>query len=50
MSISATVKLEQVTKRFGEFAAVSNLSLAAYPGRIYGLLGLTGQGRRQRSE
>ncbi|HKR59930.1 MAG TPA: ATP-binding cassette domain-containing protein [Pyrinomonadaceae bacterium] len=41
----ATVKLEQVTKRFGEFAAVSDLSLAVYPGRIYGLLGPNGAGK-----
>lgn len=41
----ATVKLEKVTKRFGEFAAVSDLSLAVYPGRIYGLLGPNGAGK-----
>lgn len=41
----ATVKLEQVTKRFGEFSAVSDLSLAVYPGRIYGLLGPNGAGK-----
>lgn len=41
----ATVKLNQVTKRFGEFAAVSDLSLAVYPGRVYGLLGPNGAGK-----
>ncbi len=41
----ATVKLEQVTKRFGDFAAVSDLSLSVYPGRIYGLLGPNGAGK-----
>ena len=41
----ATVKLEQVNKRFGEFTAVSDLSLAVYPGRIYGLLGPNGAGK-----
>ena len=41
----ATVKLEQVTKRFGDFAAVSNLSLSAYAGRIYGLIGPNGAGK-----
>src|SRR4026208_1982851 len=41
----ATVKLEQVTKRFGEFSAVNQLSLAVYPGRIYGLLGPNGAGK-----
>jgi len=46
MSISlATVKLEQVTKRFGEFSAVSDLTLAIHPGRIYGLLGPNGAGK-----
>lgn len=42
---AATVQLEQITKRFGEFAAVSDLSLAVYPGRIYGLLGPNGAGK-----
>jgi ABC-2 type transport system ATP-binding protein len=41
----ATVKLEQVNKRFGEFTAVSDLSLGVYPGRIYGLLGPNGAGK-----
>lgn len=41
----ATVKLEQVTKRFGDFAAVSNLSLSAHAGRIYGLIGPNGAGK-----
>lgn len=41
----ATVKLQKVTKRFGEFEAVSDLSLAVYPGRIYGLLGPNGAGK-----
>jgi ABC-2 type transport system ATP-binding protein len=41
----ATVKLEQVTKRFRDFAAVSDLSLAVHPGRIYGLIGPNGAGK-----
>jgi len=41
----ATVKLERVTKRFRDFAAVSDLSLTVYPGRIYGLLGPNGAGK-----
>ena len=42
---AATVLLERVTKRFGEFSAVSDPSLAVYPGRIYGLLGPNGAGK-----
>ena len=46
MSInSPTVLLEHVTKNFGEFTAVDDLSLAVRPGRIYGLLGPNGAGK-----
>jgi len=41
----ATVVLRNVTKRFGEFAAVSDLSLAVHAGRIFGLLGPNGAGK-----
>ncbi len=40
-----TITLENVTKRFGDFVAVDNLSLAVYPGRVYGLLGPNGAGK-----
>ncbi len=40
-----TVSIENITKSFGEFTAVSELSLAVYPGRIYGLLGPNGAGK-----
>jgi ABC-2 type transport system ATP-binding protein len=40
-----TVLVEHISKSFGEFAAVSDLSLAVYPGRIYGLLGPNGAGK-----
>jgi len=40
-----TVSIHNITKRFGEFKAVSELSLAVYPGRIYGLLGPNGAGK-----
>jgi len=40
-----TVSIHDITKRFGEFKAVSELSLAVYPGRIYGLLGPNGAGK-----
>lgn len=40
-----TVTLKEVTKSFGEFRAVSSLSLTARAGRIYGLLGPNGAGK-----
>jgi ABC-2 type transport system ATP-binding protein len=42
---TATVVLRNVTKRFGDFTAVSDLSLAVEPGRIFGLLGPNGAGK-----
>jgi ABC-2 type transport system ATP-binding protein len=41
----ATVVLRNVTKRFGEFTAVSDLSLEVPAGRIFGLLGPNGAGK-----
>jgi ABC-2 type transport system ATP-binding protein len=40
-----TVELDRVTKSFGEFTAVSELSLSVRAGRIYGLLGPNGAGK-----
>jgi ABC-2 type transport system ATP-binding protein len=40
-----TIRLEQVTKRFGEFTAVNQLSLTVRPGRIFGLIGPNGAGK-----
>ncbi|HEX7957642.1 MAG TPA: ATP-binding cassette domain-containing protein [Pyrinomonadaceae bacterium] len=40
-----TLKLERVTKRFGDFTAVDSLSLAVRPGRIFGLIGPNGAGK-----
>jgi ABC-2 type transport system ATP-binding protein len=40
-----TVKLDRVSKSFGEFTAVDSLSLAVRSGRIYGLLGPNGAGK-----
>lgn len=40
-----TVKLDRVSKSFGEFTAVDGLSLAVRAGRIYGLLGPNGAGK-----
>jgi ABC-2 type transport system ATP-binding protein len=42
---SASVVLRNVTKRFGDFTAVSDLSLNARAGRIFGLLGPNGAGK-----
>src|SRR4026208_379093 len=40
-----TVKLDRVSKSFGEFTAVSELSLDARAGRVFGLLGPNGAGK-----
>jgi ABC-2 type transport system ATP-binding protein len=40
-----TLVLSGVTKRFDDFTAVSDLSLAVSPGRIYGLIGPNGAGK-----
>jgi ABC-2 type transport system ATP-binding protein len=40
-----TLRLEGVTKRYGEFTAVDSLSLTVRPGRIFGLLGPNGAGK-----
>lgn len=42
---AASVVLRNVTKRFGDFTAVNDLSLAIQPGRIFGLLGPNGAGK-----
>lgn len=45
MTQRPTVSIDHISKSFGEFTAVSELSLAVYPGRIYGLLGPNGAGK-----
>lgn len=40
-----TVSLKNVTKRFGDFTAVKDLSLVVRAGRIFGLLGPNGAGK-----
>src|SRR6185503_7949187 len=42
---SAAVVLDHITKRFGEFTAVNDLSLTVRAGRIFGLLGPNGAGK-----
>jgi len=40
-----TLVLEHVTKRYGEFTAVNDLSLKVRPGRVFGLIGPNGAGK-----
>ncbi len=39
------LRLENVTKKYGELVAVDNLSFEVQPGEIFGLLGLNGAGK-----
>ena len=43
--MNAALKLESVTKRFGAFTAVDDLSLEVPTGCIYGFLGQNGAGK-----
>jgi ABC-2 type transport system ATP-binding protein len=40
-----TLVVEHVTKRFGDFIAVDDLSLQVRPGRVFGLIGPNGAGK-----
>jgi len=40
-----TLILDDVSKSFGDFKAVSNLSLSVKPGRVFGLIGPNGAGK-----
>src|SRR5437762_2971745 len=40
-----TLRLQHVTKRFGDFTAVNDLSLQVRPGRVFGLIGPNGAGK-----
>jgi ABC-2 type transport system ATP-binding protein len=40
-----TLVLDHVTKRFGDFTAVDDLSLQVRPGRVFGLIGPNGAGK-----
>src|SRR5436190_21763252 len=42
---SSSVLVDKITKSFGAFTAVDELSLQVRPGRIYGLLGPNGAGK-----
>src|SRR3974377_372314 len=39
------LRIEAISKRFGEFAAVDQLSLAVFPGEFFALLGPSGCGK-----
>lgn len=41
----ATLKVENVSKRFGDFTAVEDLSFEVLPGRVFGFLGPNGAGK-----
>src|SRR5438876_5274147 len=45
MSEGATLRVEGVTKRFGDFTAVDDLSFEVRPGRVFGFLGPNGAGK-----
>src|ERR1044072_4428089 len=45
MTQRPTVSIDHISKSFGEFTAVRELSLAVYPGRVFGLLGPNGAGK-----
>src|SRR6188768_3234113 len=41
----ATLKVENITKRFGDFTAVDDLSFEVRPGRVFGFIGPNGAGK-----
>ncbi|HVG39324.1 MAG TPA: ATP-binding cassette domain-containing protein [Pyrinomonadaceae bacterium] len=45
MDRDATLVVDHVTKKFDDFIAVNDLSLAVRPGRIFGLIGPNGAGK-----
>ena len=45
MSDAATLRVEGVTKRFGDFTAVDDLSFEVRAGRVFGFLGPNGAGK-----
>jgi len=45
MTTDITVQLDRVSKRFGDFTAVKELSMTVRAGRVFGLLGPNGAGK-----
>ena len=45
MSDAPTLIVDHVTKRFGDFTAVDDLSLQVHRGRVFGLIGPNGAGK-----
>ena len=45
MTTDVSVQLDRVSKSFGDFTAVRDLSLTVRPGRVFGLLGPNGAGK-----
>ena len=45
MTDSASLRVDRVTKRFGDFTAVDDLSFDVRPGRVFGFLGPNGAGK-----
>ena len=44
-SVATALRVDQVTKRYGDFVAVSQLSFEIPTGTIYGILGPNGAGK-----
>ncbi|NKD88048.1 polyamine ABC transporter ATP-binding protein [Haematospirillum sp. 15-248] len=44
-TVKALIRIENVTKRFGDFVAVSDVSLTIYQGELFSLLGGSGCGK-----
>ncbi|MEG0697164.1 MAG: ATP-binding cassette domain-containing protein, partial [Algoriella sp.] len=43
--MNKVLEIHQLTKRFGSFTAVNNISFSVEKGNVYGLLGPNGSGK-----